>query len=104
MQLGGAGSPSQVTQHHLHPGLLSQVDLLTPTHVGNGVVDPARRKRLLKITRFPDPAPNATRLHSECLVLCPRDSSLCSSVTVLVSTRSLVHLKKKGKNLGLGSP
>nr|XP_003461443.1 angiopoietin-related protein 4 [Cavia porcellus] len=50
-------------QHLRIKNLQSQVDLLTPTHVGNGVVDPARRKRLLKITRFPDPAPNATRLH-----------------------------------------
>ncbi|KAM6168647.1 angiopoietin-related protein 4 [Erethizon dorsatum] len=50
-------------QHLRIQNLQSQVDLLPPTHLGNGVLEPARRKRLPKMARLVGLAPNATHLH-----------------------------------------
>ncbi|XP_004644933.1 angiopoietin-related protein 4 isoform X1 [Octodon degus] len=50
-------------QHLRIQNLQSQVDHLPPMHLGNGVLDPAGRKRLPKMARLVGPAPNATRLH-----------------------------------------
>ncbi|XP_004865465.1 angiopoietin-related protein 4 isoform X2 [Heterocephalus glaber] len=43
--------------------LQSQVDLLAPPHLGSGVSQPDRRKRLPKMAQLGGLAPNATRLH-----------------------------------------
>lgn len=49
-------------QHLRIRNLQSQVDLLAPTHLGNGVSEPTRRKRLPKMAQLVSLAPNATRL------------------------------------------
>ncbi|XP_045403910.1 angiopoietin-related protein 4 isoform X2 [Lemur catta] len=50
-------------QHLRIQNLQSQVGLLAPTHLSNGVAKPARKKRLPKMAQLVGPAHNASRLH-----------------------------------------
>lgn len=47
--------------------VLSQIDLLDPTHLDNVVAKTSRGKRLPKMAQLIGLTPNATSLHSECL-------------------------------------
>uniref|UniRef100_A0A8C9DQM9 Angiopoietin like 4 n=1 Tax=Prolemur simus TaxID=1328070 RepID=A0A8C9DQM9_PROSS len=51
-------------QHLRIQNLQSQVGLLAPTHLSNGVAKPARKKRLPKVAQLVGPAHNASRLHN----------------------------------------
>lgn len=83
--------------------LQSQIDLLAPTHLDNGVDKASRGKRLPKMAQLIGLTPNATRLHSEYLWSLLSSGNLPTVAIPILTPPVRSTLIGKKETLALGS-